>query len=254
MRKIEDFGATDVTMHLKHMDLKFHIDGHKFDKNLMNPSHPIYMFTKELTKNTKYIQASCDALAILPHGLNVLEFCAGMGVLASAAWPLIKPRTWHGIELDQSCVDNWMCDNASISKGDMYDHYWLDNWTQWASWDNTLVIMDWPTNTLRKFWDDPQVSAFMDRLVRNQPKFIHISDIETGWIHMPNHWTHYAGLFEDIGITEKSWANEPQLRASILREGYRHIFAKYVHKRWGYTSIRTTTGGGGDYFLLGLEE
>lgn len=253
MKEVQDFGVHDVTMHLRHMDLKFHIDGTKFDKGLMNPSHPIYMFTKELTKNTKYIQASCDALAILPPKLCVLEFCAGMGVLASAAWPLIKPSVWYGVEMDQACVDNWMCEKGAVYKGDMYDSRWLEGWAKLYNWSETLVILDWPTNTLRKFWLDPQVSDFMDKLVKWAPKFIHISDIETGWIHMPNHWPHYRVLFDMIGINKNSWEGESHLRAGILREGYRKIFANYVKDRWGYTCIKTTTGGGGDYFLLELK-
>jgi hypothetical protein len=112
------------------------------------------------------------------------------------------------------------------------------------------VILDWPTNTLRKFWADAQVSLFMDKLVSRSPRFIHISDIETGWIHMPNHFHHYRALLKLIGITEESWAGESHMRAQILREGYRQIFVNYVKDRWGYNCINRTTGGGGDYFLL----
>jgi hypothetical protein len=163
-------------------------------------------------------------------------------------WDLIDPYSWTAIEFDQACIDAKVCNRVGydLRFGDMYDPKWIELEAGFVD----FVHMDWPTNTLRKFWADKRVSDFMDRLFAKRPRFVGITDIECGWIHMPNHWPHYAELFKTYGLANPYETEAGPTRTAALREGYTKVFKEYVLQRWGYRVINRTCGGGGEYFLL----
>ena len=250
MKPNQTFNEQEVILKLKHRDLKIDLTrgGTKYDPALMNPSHPLYMVTKLKHSTESYLNAISDLFSVLPPGLEVLEFCGGMGLVAEASWDRFQPKSWNSVELDQGCVDAWVSPRAQVQLGDMYDPDWLTHWTPEGP---DLIHADWPTNTLRKFWADPTVSSWMDNVIAKRPRYLGITDIETGWIHLPNHWPHYKDLFAEIGITEEALnATDTKQRTKLLRENYQRIFDLYVQRRWGYKVINRTTGGGGEYFLM----
>jgi len=247
------FEGKQITMNLKHKDIVCDLTkAPPFDPKLMDPSHPFYMIVKIKKHTEAYLNAITDCFKILPKGLDVLEFCGGMGLVPESLWDLIEPNIWTAIEFDQACIDARVCHRLgyNLEYGDMYNAVWLDH-PFWKSMfrEYNFVHMDWPTNTLRKFWADKKVSDFMDRLFAHQPRFVGITDIECGWIHLQNHWPHYAELFRQAGLANP-WEGPKEGRKEALREGYTTIFGEYVKDRWGYKVINRTCGGGGEYFLL----
>lgn len=250
------FEGQKITMNLKHKSIECDLTkAPPFDPKLMDPSHPFYMLVKIKKHTEAYLDAITECFKVLPKGLEVLEFCGGMGLVPESLWDLIEPSRWTAVEFDQACIDARVChrQNYEALFGDMYDPKWMTDPYIWKDpfRGPDFIHMDWPTNTLRKFWADKRVSDFMDSLFMKEPRFVGITDIECGWIHMPNHWPHYEHLFDKYRIISpyKKYPPGPE-RTAALREGYTEVFKLYIWDRWGYRVINRTCGGGGEYFLL----
>src|SRR5258706_487163 len=242
------FEGKEVTLNLTHKNILSDLTkAPPFDPKLIDPSHPFYMLVKQKGQMEAYLNKVVELLKGLPKGLDVFEFCGGMGIIAEAMWDLINPHSWTGIDLDQACIDVNICHRLdyNIVYGDMYEPDWFIHWVYPP--DNTLVYMDWPTMTLRKMWNEPKVSQFMEHLAGQdglRPQYIGITDIECGWIHLPNHCPHYMRLFDIyLDIDERP-------STTGLRNGYTAIYEGYMRERFKYQLINRTVGGGGEYFLF----
>lgn len=233
-----------VELNLNHTTLLIDVpEGVKADPKLLDGGHPLHYVLKMKKQTENYLNQVHELLADLPP-LDVLEFCAGIGLVHASNPQLRGPhnddrespfRYWAGIELDANCepLAKTIAPAMDFHLGDMYDRIFTQNWNYKPS--ETLVICEFPTNTLPKLWREPKRKDMMERITRDiHPRYLYIADVGYYWIHLANHWPLYQARFGVIPT----------------RENYADLFDRYAKETWGYNVTKTTVGGGAQYFLL----
>lgn len=197
------------------------------DPKLLDGGHPLYYLMKQPGATANYLNQVCDLLRDVPKGLNVLEFCGGIGLIPAALKPVIQWNEWDTIELDPSCKEAYLLPEVDFNLGDMYNPDW--NLTGYD-----LIFMDFPSNTLPKMWRQPERADLLLRVAESRPRFWEITDVGYYWIHLANHWPIY----------EKRFGVKP------TRENYHELFDRYMRETYGYKVVNWTVGGGAQYFLM----
>lgn len=232
---------------LNHMTLDIDLPpGVAADPKLLDGGHPLYYVLKRRKQTEDYLNRVHELLADLPP-VDVLEFCAGIG-LVHASNPQLRSGPnpiWGGVELDPNCepLAKIIAPGMDFELGDMYDPKWTDTWAgidrrakaSGVPLDDTLVICEFPTNTLPKLWREPKRTDMMNRITQDiHPRYLYIADVGYYWIHLANHWPLYQTRFGVIPT----------------RENYADLFDRYAKETWGYNVTKMTVGGGAQYFLL----
>lgn len=229
---------TNITLQLDHMTLNVELGDKVADPSLLSGGHPLYYITKTKRATEVYLNKAYELLKDLPKGMIVVELYAGVGLYPKMLWDTLQPYKWSSVELDPSCKDVYQEPRAEVNLMSVFDVP--------ADVFNVadLVIVDAPTNTLRKMREDKQIKPLMDRIFGAGPKYVELTDVEYYWIHLQNHWPHYAKDFGDIlGYKERPTTEQ-------LRAGYDAIMAAYVYETYNYKRIGMTVGGGAQYFLF----
>lgn len=240
-----------MELKLNHMTLNIELpEGVSADPKLLDGGHPLHYVLKMKKQTETYLNRVHELLADLPP-VDVLEFCAGIG-LVHASNPQLRypikeakfggfdgPAVWSGIELDPNCeqLAKTIAPDMQFRLGDMYDKYWTDLWDQrnLVGSRDTLVICEFPTNTLPKLWREPKRKDMMERITQQiKPRYLYIADVGYYWIHLANHWPIYQ---ERFGMKP-------------TRDNYHLMFDAYARQEWGYKVTKMTVGGGAQYFLL----
>lgn len=220
-------------LQLKHRTIELDLsNAPAADPKLLDNGHPLRYVLKTKNATETYLNALADLYSELPPGLSVLEFCGGIGLVAEATWDKFEPQEWHSIELDPACEPVWQSKRAEFHLGSMYDVDFLDDWTD--QWANTLVMIDFPSNTLPKMWREPQRKDLLRNIAELKPRFWEITDVGYYWIHLANHWPIYQ---ERFGVKP-------------TRENYHELFDRYARETWSYKVVKWRVGGGAQYFLM----
>ena len=205
------------------------------DPKLLDNGHPLRYVVKTKNATEVYLNALADLLTGLPPGLDVLEFCGGIGLVAEATWDRFHPTSWHSVELDPACEPVWQSQRAQFHLGSMYDPEWVDKWdANDEEWSNTLVIMDFPSNTIPKMWREKERYNLLTHIASAKPRYWEITDVGYYWVHLKNHHPLYEGRF---GKTPS-------------KANYHELFDEFMRKEFGYKVIKWTVGGGAQYFLM----
>lgn len=208
------------------------------DPKLLDNGHPLRYVLKTKNATEVYLNALADlydGLHFDPfkyEGLNVLEFCGGIGLVAEATWDRFNPSTWDSIELDPACEPVWQSKRANFHLGSMYEPDWFAGWDYDP--ENTLVMIDFPSNTLPKMWREEERKKLLQRVADLKPRYWEITDVGYYWIHLANHWPIY----------EKQFGVKP------TRDNYHELFDRYMRETYGYKVIKWRVGGGAQYFLM----
>lgn len=222
-----------TTLTLKHRTIELDLtNAPAADPKLLDNGHPLRYVLKTKNATEVYLNALADLYTGLPEKLNVLEFCGGIGLVAEATWDKFFPSTWDSVELDPACEPVWQSPRAEFKLGSMYDPEWVEGWN--APWGSTLVMIDFPSNTLPKMWREPERAALLKRIADKRPRYWEITDVGYYWIHLANHWPIY----------EKQFGVKP------TRDNYHELFDRYMRDTYGYKVIKWTVGGGAQYFLM----
>lgn len=224
-------------LQLKHRTIELDLsNAPAADPKLLDNGHPLRYVEKTKRATETYLNAFGDLLEGLPPGLNVLEFCGGIGLVAEATWDRFKPWSWDSVELDPACEPVWQSKRANLHLGSMYDPEWVDKWDANADnhWDKTLVIIDFPSNTIPKMWREPQRFNLLTHIASAKPRYWEITDVGYYWIHLKNHWPLYEGRFN----------------RTPTRQNYHELFDTFMREEFGYKVIKNTVGGGAQYFLM----
>lgn len=216
-------------------------EGAQADPKLLDGGHPLHYVVKMKKQTENYLNKVHELLADLPP-MHVLEFCAGIGLVYRSNPQLqylaargFHDHHWRGVELDANCepLVEQIAPYMDWFHGDMYDPKWTDNWDQFGK--DTLVICEFPTNTLPKLWREPKRKNMMERIAFGiRPRYLYIADVGYYWIHLANHWPIYQ---ERFGVKP-------------TRENYHELFDRYARETWRYRVVKHTVGGGAQYFLL----
>lgn len=206
------------------------------DPKLLDNGHPLRYVAKTKGATETYLNALAELYTGLPPGLEVLEFCGGIGLVAEATWDVFNPIMWKSVELDPACEPVWQSNRADFVLGSMYDPAWVYSWADGEEkvWGRTLVMIDFPSNTLPKMWREPERADLLKRIAENKPRYWEITDVGYYWIHLANHWPIY----------EKQFGVKP------TRENYHELFDRFMRETYGYKVIKWTVGGGAQYFLM----
>lgn len=202
------------------------------DPKLLDNGHPLRYVLKTKNATEVYLNALADLYSELPPGLSVLEFCGGIGLVAEATWDKFNPHEWYSVELDPACEPVWQSKRAQFQLGSMYDSDWIANWV--PTWSDTLIMIDFPSNTLPKMWREPERKTLLENIAEFRPRYWEITDVGYYWIHLANHWPIYQ---ERFGVKP-------------TRENYHELFDRYARETWGYKVIKWRVGGGAQYFLM----
>lgn len=201
------------------------------DPKLLDNGHPLRYVAKTKGATETYLNALAELYSDLPHGLSVLEFCGGIGLVAEATWDKFPPLEWFSVELDPACEEVWQSKRAEFLLGSMYDREFTDNWSP----ENAdLIMIDFPSNTLPKMWREPERMDLLKRIAELKPRYWEITDVGYYWIHLANHWPLY----------EKRFGVKPS------RDNYHELFDRFMREEYGYKVIKWTVGGGAQYFLM----
>lgn len=229
-----------IELKLDHMTLQLELPpGVQADPKLLDGGHPLHYVLKMKKQTETYLNRVHELLKDLPH-LDVLEFCAGIG-LVHASNPQLHGgfgnlgTYYAGIELDANCepLAKVIAPAMDFHLGDMYDEQFTQFWDYPP--ESTLVICEFPTNTLPKLWREPQRKLMMERITKGiRPRYLYIADVGYYWIHLANHWPLYEARF----------GRKP------TRENYHELFDEYAREMWHYKVTKMTVGGGAQYFLL----
>lgn len=229
---------TNITLQLDHMTLNVELGDKVADPSLLSGGHPLYYITKTKRATEVYLNKAYQLLKDLPKGMNVIELYAGVGLYPKMLWDTLEPREWLAIELDPSCQEVYQEPRANFFLGSVFTPY------EAAFYAADLIIVDAPTNTLRKMRHDPQIKPLMDRIFKEgRPKYVELTDVEYYWIHLQNHWPHYKDDFAKLGYYERP-------STADLRTIYAHVMKDYVKVTYNYDMIGMTVGGGAQYFLF----
>lgn len=233
-----------MELKLDHMTLQLELPpGVAADPKLLDGGHPLHYVLKMKKQTETYLNRVHQLLAGLP-ACDVLEFCAGIGLVHATNSHLYEWRGEHsgepkpyyaGVELDANCepLANKIAPGMDFHLGDMYDPEFTSQWCYEP--EDTLVICEFPTNTLPKLWREPQRADLMKRIAEDiHPRYWYIADVGYYWIHLANHWPIYEAKF---GVKP-------------TRDNYHLLFNQYAQATWGYSVKRWTVGGGAQYFLL----
>lgn len=226
-----------ITLQLDHMVLNVELGDKIADPSLLSGGHPLYYITKTKRATEVYLNRAFELLAGLPKHMKVVELYAGVGLYPKMLWHALEPHAWTSIELDPSCEAVYQEPRAVFRLDSVFDV------PQGVFAAADLVIVDAPTNTLRKMREDKQIKPLMDRIFESGVKYVELTDVEYYWIHLQNHWPHYKADFELLGFKER-----PDTAA--LRHHYSTIMAHYVKTTYNYDLINMTVGGGAQYFLF----
>lgn len=226
-----------ITLQLDHMVLNVELGDKIADPSLLSGGHPLYYITKTKRATEVYLNRAYELLKDLPKGMIVVELYAGVGLYPKMLWDTLQPYKWSSVELDPSCKDVYQEPRAEVNLMSVFDVP--------ADVFNVadLVIVDAPTNTLRKMREDKQIKPLMDRIFGAKPQYVELTDVEYYWIHLQNHWPHYRDDFAAYGYKER-----PPTEA--LRNYYQYVMADHVKTTYGYDMIGMTVGGGAQYFLF----
>jgi hypothetical protein len=223
-----------MELKLDHMTLQLELpSGVQADPKLLDGGHPLHYVLKMRKQTENYLNRVHELLADVDSP-NVLEFCAGIG-LVCASNPQIGGNYYAGVELDANCepLAKTIAHKMDFHLGDMYDPLFTQSWE--TDGEYTLVICEFPTNTLPKLWREPDRMDMMNRITQGiRPRHLYIADVGYYWIHLANHWPLY----------EKRFGVKP------TRENYHMLFDQYARETWGYHVTKSTVGGGAQYFLL----
>lgn len=231
-----------MELKLNHMTLTLDLPaGVAADPKLLDGGHPLHYVLKMRKQTETYLNKVHELLEDLPP-VDVLEFCAGIG-LVHASNPQLRNdrgvntdiRYWAGVELDPNCepLAKVIAPLMDFHLGDMYDPEFTREWEYEPS--ESLVICEFPTNTLPKLWREPKRKEMMERITLDiRPRYLYIADVGYYWIHLANHWPIYQ---ERFGVKP-------------TRENYHELFDRYARETWGYKVVKWTVGGGAQYFLL----
>lgn len=197
------------------------------DPKLLDGGHPLYYLMKQPGATTNYLNQVCDLLRHVPKGLNVLEFCGGIGLIPAALRPVIQWNNWTTVEMDPACQKAYICDGVTFELNDMYAIRHIPEGTD-------LVFMDFPSNTIPKMWREQNRAQLLEMVAEYRPRYWEITDVGYYWIHLANHWPIY----------EKRFGVKP------TRENYHVLFDQFMRDHHGYKVINWTVGGGAQYFLM----
>lgn len=226
----------EILLTLDHMTLSLKLpDGVSADPKLLDGGHPLHYVLKMRGQTQTYLNKVHELLADLGP-MNVLEFCAGIG-LVHATNPQLRDSThsWFGVELDPSCqpLADKIAPNMRFMLGDMY--YPLYTKLSFKPPEETLVICEFSNNTLPKMWREPKRADLIRRIAREmRPRYWYIADVGYYWIHLSNHWPIY----------------EAQFGVKPTRENYHELFDLFMRQNYGYKVVKWTVGGGAQYFLM----
>lgn len=207
------------------------------DPKLLDNGHPLRYVLKTKNATEVYLNALADLYGELPPYLHVLEFCGGIGLVAEATWDKFHPDFWISVELDPACAPVWQSKRAQLVLGDMYDYEHIRKWAlpgYEQVWGSTLVMIDFPSNTLPKMWREPARRMLLENIAEKRPRYWEITDVGYYWIHLANHWPIYQ---ERFGVKP-------------TRENYHELFDRYMRETYGYKVIKWRVGGGAQYFLM----
>lgn len=230
-----------ITLNLNHMKIDIELpEGAQADPKLLDGGHPLHYVVKMKKQTENYLNRVHELLADLPP-MDVLEFCAGIG-LVNRSNPQLQhkvmsgygDRYWLGVELDANCAPlaETIAPRMDWKLGDMYDPAWT---YEWGHRPESLVICEFPTNTLPKLWREPKRADLMNRITKHiRPRYLYIADVGYYWIHLANHWPIYQ---ERFGVKP-------------TRDNYHELFDRYARETWRYRVVKHTVGGGAQYFLL----
>jgi hypothetical protein len=228
---------TNIVLNLNHMSLNVELGDAAADPSLLSGGHPLYYITKTKRATEVYLNRAYELLSVLPKHMKVVELYAGVGLYPKMLWHALEPHSWTSIELDPSCEAVYQEPRAVFRLDSVFDV------PQGVFANADLVIVDAPTNTLRKMREDKQIKPLMDRIFESGVKYVELTDVEYYWIHLQNHWPHYNADFELLGFKERP-------DTATLREFYSEIMHRHVFATYGYKMIRMTVGGGAQYFLF----
>ena len=221
---------TQITLTINGTPLQINIpNGVVADPKLLDGGHPLYYVVKNRKQTETYVSRVCELLADLPKGLQVLEYCAGIGLIAAANWDHLAPSKWVGVELDESCKPLLLESRMDFRIGDMYECDIPDG--------TELVICEFSNNTLPKMWREPKRASLLRRIADFKPKYWYIADVGYYWIHLTNHWPIY---WKQFGV-------------QVSRKNYHELFDRFMRENYGYKVAKWTVGGGAQYFLLTSE-
>lgn len=207
------------------------------DPKLLDNGHPLRYVAKTKGATETYLNALADLYTGLPDcELKVLEFCGGIGLVAEATWDKFFPLEWQSIELDPACEPVWQSKRAQFNLGSMYEPDWIVHWdaNEPGKWLDTLVMIDFPSNTIPKMWREEERKQLLARIAEQKPRYWEITDVGYYWIHLANHWPLY----------EKRFGVKP------TRDNYHELFDRFMREEYGYKVIKWTVGGGAQYFLM----
>ena len=201
-------------------------EGVTADPNLLDGGHPLYYVLKNRRQTETYVSRVCELLSVVPKGLQVLEYCAGIGLIAAANWDQLSPTKWVGVELDKSCEALLLEPRMEFHIGDMYKAP-IPEGTE-------LIICEFSNNTLPKMWREQKRMELLRRIADFHPRYWYIADVGYYWIHLANHWPLY----------EKQFGVKP------TRDNYHELFDQFMREHYGYKITKWTVGGGAQYFLM----
>lgn len=188
--------------------------------------HPLYYVAKQPNATANYLEKLSSLFEDVPKGLNVFEFCGGIGLVPMACWDVMEPTSWTSVDIDPSCAANYQEPRATPTVGSMYDCP--------IPSDIDVIVCDFPNNTLPKMWREQQRMDLLRRIADAKPRYWEITDVGYYWIHLANHWPLY----------EKQFGVKP------TRYNYHQLFDQFMRDNYGYTVVKWTVGGGAQYFLL----
>jgi hypothetical protein len=217
----------NITLNVRGSQITIPIpEGVVADPKLLDGGHPLYYVVKNRKQTETYVTKVCELLSDLPKELDVLELCAGIGLIAKANWDALEPKSWTGVELDANCEALVIEPRMKFIIGDMY--------TTNIPPSMGLVVCEFSNNTLPKMWREPKRAALLRQIANAQPRYWYIADVGYYWIHLANHWPIYQ---ERFGV-------------QVSRENYHELFDKFMRETYGYKVIKWTVGGGAQYLLL----
>lgn len=219
-------------MMLTHSRGSIHIDlekmGVKSPKDLPK-GHPLGYLGKKSMVET-YLTRLIELFEGLPKGLDVLEYCGGVGLVARTCYDVLQPRSWVSVEWDEKCRPHWLEPRAAFLPGDMYTSAY------YKSLDpaNTLLFIDFDTNTLAKMWREGKRYGLFQKICDWGPRYFAITDMEYYWVQFPNHWPLYI---EKFGVKP-------------TKDNYHELFDRFMRAEFNYKVTKMTVGGESQYFLM----